>query len=202
MKLGFIKKLPKEKLQKVVMVSILALGATVGVVQIYVAPNWKTLAETRTRIANLKEKMRQAEDAARQAAKEEAYREGVKAFVETQHATMITGDPFAWVVREISLLAEKHPIHVEGLHAGIKLEAAGNTDYQPYSTRIDFIGNYDEIGAFIQDLETKFPVAEIRNLSISTRAEDKNNRQQATVDLNLRIRAEQASGNVEGKKTS
>ena len=202
MNLGFIKKLPKEKLQKVVMVSILTLGATVGVVQIYVAPNWKTLAETRTRIASLKDKMQQVEDSARQAAKEATYRETVKAFVETQHAAMITGDPFAWVVREISLLAEKHPIHIEGLHAGTKSEVSDNTKYQPYSTRIDFIGTYDEIGAFIQDLETKFPVAEIRNLSISTIAEDKNNRQQAIVDLNLRIRAEQASTNVEGKKTS
>ncbi len=203
MKLGFLSKLPKDKLQKVILASMLILGATIGVVELHVVPNWKTLVDTKTRIAALNDRMRQAEDAARQAVKEEAYRNQVRSFVETQHAAMITGDPFAWVVREISLLAEKHPIHIEGLHTGSKLELSGNSKYQPYSTRIDLVGSYDEIGMFIRDLETRFPVAEIRTLSISARAEDKSNRQQATVDLILRIQAEQASAtNAEGKKTS
>lgn len=201
MKTGFLRKLLKDKLQKVVLISIITLGATVGVVQLYLVGNWKTLVETKTRIATVNGQIRQAEDAARQAVKEEAYRDGVKSFVEAQQATMIAGDPFAWVVREISLLAEKHPIHIEGLHAGNKLELSGNSKCQPYSTRIDFVGNYDEIGEFVRDLETKFPMGEVRSLSVSASAEDQN-RQQASVDLILRIRAGQGSANAEGKKAS
>lgn len=201
MKLGFLRKLPRDKLQKVVFVCIVTLGAVVGVVQFYVVANWNTFRDTRSRIATLNDQIRQTEDAARQAVKEEAYRNQVKSFVETQQTAMIAGDPFAWVVREISLLAEKHPIHVEGLHAGSKLELSGNYKCQPYSTRIDFMGSYDEIGMFIRDLETRFATGEIRSLSVSAGAEDKN-RQQATVELMLRIQPEQVSASVEGKKTS
>ena len=201
MKLGFLSKLPKDKLQKVVLVSILTLGAVVGVMQFYVVGNWKALGDTTSRIAALNLQISQAEDAARQAVKEADYRNQLKSFVETQQVTMVAGDPFAWVVREISLLAEKHPIHVEGLHAGSKLELSGNSKCQPYSTRIDFTGNYDEIGLFVRDLETRFPVAEIRSLAVSANVEDKN-RQQATVELVLRIQPEQVSANLEGKKAS
>lgn len=201
MKLGFLRKLPKDKLQKVVFVCIVTLGAVVGVVQFYVVGNWNTYRDTRSRIATLNDQIRQSEDAARQAVKEETYRHQVELFAETQQAAMIAGDPFAWVVREISLLAEKHSIHVEGLHAGSKLELSGNYKCPPYSTRIDFTGGYDEIGKFIRDLETRFPTGEIRSLSVSASAEDKN-REQATVELILRMQPEQVSTSVEGKKTS
>src|SRR5664280_993607 len=184
MKLGFLRKLPKDKLQKVVLASIMILGAVVGVVEFYVVGNWNALGDTRSRIAALNDQIRQAEDAARQAVKEADYRNQLKSFVETQQSTMVAGDPFAWVVREISLLAEKHPIHIEGLHAGSKLELSGNSTCQPYSTRIDFTGSYDELAMFVRDLETRFPVAEIRSLAVSSNVEDKN-RQQATVELVL-----------------
>jgi hypothetical protein len=201
MKIDFLRKLPKEKLQKVVLVSIVILGAVVAVAQLYVVGNWKTLRDTRNRVATLNDQISQAEDAARRAVKEAAYRSQVKSFIRAQEATMITGDPFAWVVREISLLAEKHPIHIEGLHAGSKLEVSGNCNYQPYSARIDLMGSYDEIGLFIRDLETRFPEAEVRSLSVSTSSEDKN-RQQAVVELMLRIRPEPELATVEEKKTS
>jgi Tfp pilus assembly protein PilO len=201
MKLGFLSKLPKGKLQKVVLVSILILGATGGAIQFYVVRNWKAVAETANGIATVKGQISQAEDIARQAVREKAYRDEVRSFVETQQTMMIDGDPFAWVVREITLLAEKHPIHIEGLHAGSKIELSANAKFQPYSTRIDFVGSYDEIGEFVRDLETRFPTSEIRTLSVSAGAEDPN-RQEASLELILRIRAEQASANVEGKKAS
>ncbi|HUJ12127.1 MAG TPA: hypothetical protein VL171_19130 [Verrucomicrobiae bacterium] len=201
MKLGFLSKLPKDKLQKVVLVGILTLGASVGVAELYVLPNWKNLVETRTRITTVNDQIQQAEEAARQALKEGAYRAQVKSFVEAQEARMIDGDPFAWIVREITLLAEKHPIRIEGLHAGNKLELSENEKCQPYTARIDLMGSYDEIGKFVADLENSFPVGEIGNLSIAANDEDRR-RQEATLDIMLRIRPEQPVAAVEGKKAT
>ena len=202
MKLGFLRKLPKDKLQKMVLVGIVTLCAMVGVMQFYVIGNWKALRNSKSRIAVLDEQVQQAEKTARRAALDEAHREQVKTFVETQQAAMIAGDPFAWVVREISLLAEKHPVHVDGLHPGSKPESAGRSKYQPYITRIDLTGAYDQIGLFVRDLESRFPTGEIRSLSVSGSAEDKG-RHEAMVELVLRLQPEPTPAKkVEVKQTS
>jgi Tfp pilus assembly protein PilO len=202
MKLGFLRKLPKGKLQKMVLIGIVTLCAVVGVMQFYVIVNWKKLRDSKGRISALNDQVQQAEKTARRAALDEAHREQVRSFVETQQAAMIAGDPFAWVVREVSLLAEKHLVHVDGLHAGNKLESTGKSNYQPYITRIDLTGAYDQIGLFLRDLESRFPTGEIRSLSVSGGAEDKG-RHEAVVELVLRIQPEaKPAKNAEAKKTS
>jgi Tfp pilus assembly protein PilO len=201
MNLDSLRHLPKNKLQKVVLVGVVMLCAVMIVTQVYVVANLSALGDAKKRIAKCKDQIQQAENAARQAVQDEAYRQQVKSFVETQQTTMITGDPFAWVVREISLLAEKHPVHVAGLRPGGMIESADKSKSQTYTSRIEFTGTYDQIGAFVCDLENKFPTSAVRMLSISGSPEDKG-QHQAAVDLALRIQPEQLSKKVEEKKTS
>ena len=127
------------------------------------------------------------------------HRAGVKACVETQRAAMITGDPFAWVVRELSLLAEQEPVHVGGLHPAGKIEIKSGGP--SYSTRIDFSGTYDQIGAYVRDLENRFPTSEVQTLSVAGNHDDKG-RHEATLEIALRVQATHANEKVEAKKTS
>ena len=201
MNLDSLRHLPKGKLQKVVLVGIVMLCAVMAVTQVYVVANLSALRDTKKRIAKLNDQIQQAERAAQQAVQDEAYRRQVKSFVETQQTAMITGDPFAWVVREISLLAEKHPVHMAGLRPGGRIESTDKSKSQTYTSRIEFTGTYDQIGAFICDLENKFPTSAVRTLSISGSAEDKG-QHQAAVDLAMRIQPEQLSKKTETGKTS
>jgi hypothetical protein len=107
MKRGYLQKLPKDKLQKIVLICIVTLVTLLGTAQFYVLKNWNTLTETKNQIAKLDDQIREGERKTRQASQDVAHRAQVKAFVETQRAAMISGDPFAWVVRELSLLAEQ-----------------------------------------------------------------------------------------------
>jgi hypothetical protein len=80
---------------------------------------------------------------------------------------MVAGDPFAWIVREISLLAEQHPkVHVLGMQPGSKGQHELNPGYNVFTTRIEVEAGYDELGVFLQDFENKFPTAEVRSLGI------------------------------------
>src|SRR5882762_6720351 len=106
MNLRSLRKLPKEKKQKIVLVCVLTLIAFASVVEFYVLKSWTGITETKEQIAKLKDQIGQAERKERNAKQDVAHRAEVNSFVETQRAAMITGDPFAWVVREISLLAE------------------------------------------------------------------------------------------------
>src|SRR6266849_5715665 len=98
MNLRSLRKLPKEKLQKIVLVCVLTLIALAGVIEFYVLKSWTGITDTKAQIAKLKDQIGQAEGKERNAKQDLAYRAEVNSFVETQRAAMITGDPFAWVV--------------------------------------------------------------------------------------------------------
>jgi Tfp pilus assembly protein PilO len=201
MKLGFLSKLPKQKLQKIVLVCIVSLAAVVGVIEFYVLKNWNALTEAEASIGKLNDQIQQAQRKARDAKQDVAYRAQVKSFVETQQATMISGDPFAWVVREISLFAEQHPVRMGALHPGSKVESGGNSKSPTYSTHLEFSGSYDQIGEFVQDLENRFPTAEIQSLLVSGSADDKSDHS-ASLQIVLRVQPAAPSRKVEAKKQS
>jgi Tfp pilus assembly protein PilO len=200
MKLGFLRRLPKEKLQKLVLICMFTLIAVGGVIQFYVLKNWSALAEAEASITKLKDQIRQVEHKERDAKQDVAYRAELKSFVETQRAVMISGDPFAWVVREISLLAEQHPVRVTALHPGDKVESSGKSKRQMYATRIDISGTYGQIGVFVRDLENKFPTGEIHSLSISGTADDKG-QHAATLGIALPLQPAEPSRKTPEKKT-
>jgi len=173
MSIGYLRKLPKAKQQKLALVCILTLIAVIGVIEFYVLQNMKALADTRDKIAKLNDEIRQAERKAFDAKQDLAHRTEVKTFVETQRATMVSGDPFAWVVREISLMAKHHPVRIDGIHPGEMAASGGKLKGQVYRTHLDIVGTYDQIGVFIQDLENRFPLAEVQAVSISGPANER-----------------------------
>jgi Tfp pilus assembly protein PilO len=201
MNLGFLRKLPKQKLQKIVLVCIVSLVAVVGVIEFYVLKNWSALTEARASIGKLNDQIQQAQRKARDAKQDVAYRAQLKSFVETQQATMISGDPFAWVVREISLFAEQHPVQMGALRPGSKVESGGNSKSPSYTIHLEFSGSYDQIGEFVRDLENRFPTAEIQSLLVSGRADDKSDHS-ASLEIALRIRPAEPSKKAEAKKQS
>src|ERR1039457_5310024 len=91
MNLRSLRKLPKEKLQKIVLVCVLTLIAFVGVIEFYVLKNWADLTESKEQIVKLKDQINQAERKEQNAKQDVAHRAEVNSFVETQRAAMITG---------------------------------------------------------------------------------------------------------------
>ncbi len=200
-KITFLKKIPKEKLQQVVLVCIVILAAVAGVVELYVLKNWTELTETEASITKLADQIREGERQARGAQQDVAHRAEVKSFVEAQQAAMVSGDAFAWVVREISLLAEQHPVRITALHPGIKSETTGESKGRTYMCGIDVSGTYDQIGAFVRDLENKFTTAEIQSLSMGGSADDKG-QHGATLTITLRVLPPEPSKKTEAKKST
>jgi len=201
-KMEFLKKLPREKLQKVVFVCIVTLAAVVGAVELYVLKNSSALTDVKANITKLNDQILEAERRARGAQLDVAYRTEVKSFVEAQRSAMVSGDPFAWVVREISLLAQQHPVRINGLHPGIKVEiAGGESKSRTYTVGIDFSGSYDQIGEFVRDLENKFPTAEVRSLSVGGNADDRG-QHGASLTVTLRVQPPEPTKKAEAKKSA
>lgn len=199
MKLDFLRRVPKDKLQKIVLVCIIALCTVVATLQLYVLKGWTAWRDTKSRIGQLSAQIHDAEHKVKQAAQNEEYRDQVRSFAETQQEAIVTGDPFAWVVREISLLAEKHPVHILGLHPGDKPDSTGKAKYLTYTTRIEITGTYDQIGVFIRDLENRFPTGEIRTFALG--AADADGQHQASLNVALLMQSVPSAKKGEEKKT-
>jgi hypothetical protein len=52
------------------------------------------------------------------------------------------------------------------LHPGATGHHARKSQYDVYTTKIDFEAGYDQAGMFVKDIENAFPAAEIRSIEI------------------------------------
>ncbi len=162
----FLKSVPKEKLQKIVLAIILTLIALGAMGNFWIGAQWSQWSSDRDRIAKLQTEIEQFQAAAQQEASNTQLRDQMKAFVEAQQQRMVSGDPFSWVVREVSLLAEKHPIRVLGMRPGdVRLSGQRNR-YDLFFTRLELEGTYDQLGVFLRDLENSFSTSQIRSLEM------------------------------------
>ncbi len=159
-----VRNLPKNKLHQLVFIVIATVGGLVGITQCYGVKNWSALSETKKRIASVNEQIQQASLKAKESMSDERSIHMMKTFVETQQAAMVSGDPFAWVVRKVSLLAERHPVHVVAMKPGGKDQKDSRAIY---TANIEVDGAYDELGEFLQEFENAFPSAEIFSLDVS-----------------------------------
>jgi len=200
MKIAFLQQLSKEKQQKVLLVVIVGLIAVVAVVQFYVLRNWSDWRGAKTQIAKLIEQIGEAEAKQQRASQNEGLRQEMADFVKAQQATFVTGDPFAWVVREMSLFAEQQPVRVGGLRPGTKGELPKKSAYQTYTTRLEATGSFDQIAAYIRDIENRYPTATIRAVTF---VGDSSGRQEHTAmfDLVLLMKVEPSAPPAGGKNS-
>ncbi len=187
--MNFLRTLPKEKLKKIVLVVVMSLIAMVMVGHFYLGGQIEVWSESKRQIAQLNQQVQDADRASQQEDENKQVREAAASFVGTQEVTMVTGDPFSWVVRQISLLAEQHPVHVVSINPGGKIQHDIRSRYSLYTTRIDVVGTYDQLGAFIEDFENKFPTGQIRSLGLVPSGVNGSSRR-ATMELAFLIRPE------------
>jgi Tfp pilus assembly protein PilO len=163
----FLKSIPKEKLQKMILVAVIGMTILGAVINFYVLRQFEQLTLKRRAIAELVGKIEAYEANAKSEASNNAMREQMKNFVEAQQKRMVTGDPFSWAVREISLLGERHPVHIVGLSPGVKLPFPEKAQYSLFTVRLEANGTYDQLGKFVCDLENNFPTGHIQSLTVS-----------------------------------
>jgi len=178
--------------KKLVLLSLGALIVIGGVTWFYDHNQWTIHQESQAQISALKHAITAAQQLALTMPQAAVLRVKLDQFVDAQEATMVSGDQFAWVIREISQLAESQPVSHVTTQPGATIQHARKAARQWYVTRLEFVGDYDQIGMFVQELENHFPEAEIRSLTIMATEAPALHR--ATLDLALLVRPVTASG--------
>ncbi len=193
--------LPKEKLQKLVMVGIGTVALIAVALQLHLGRKWRSYSESKREITRLSGEITDAERRQQELQASVGVREQLGEFVDAQQAKMVGGDALAWVVRELSTLADKHPVRVLSLRPDGGSGQAGEAKATTYKARLEVAGEYDQLGNFIRDLENEFPTAEIRSLEIAGNTSGPG-KHQANLDLLLMVRPEPLNRKSTEKKSS
>jgi hypothetical protein len=165
--MNFFRALPKDKLQKVILVGIVTLIALAAVGNFYIGEQISNASKSKDKIAKLKHDIDEAEREANQEAQNQQIRGQVTAFVQSQSPKMVSGDPFGWVVRQITLFAENHPVRVLAMRPGTIAPSQMRSRYSVYTARVELEGGYDQIGQFVRDFENGYPTSQIRSLDLA-----------------------------------
>ena len=190
--MNFMRFLNAEKSKKLALFSLSALLIVGGAAWFYDYGQWTLHAEHRERIAGLKNDIMKARRFAVSFAQASVLRPQIQKFVDDQEATMVSGDQFVWVTGAISQLAELHPVGGVTTQPGSVVPHSRKPSRQCYVTRLEFTGDYDQIGMFVQELENHFPQAELRSLNIVATETPAIHR--ATLELALLVRAPVKTG--------
>ena len=155
-----------EKGKKFILILLGALILIGGVALVYDYDQWTAHEANQAKIDALNKEILNARRLALTVAQTAEIRVKMQHFIDSHESTMVSGDQFAWVIREISQLAESQGMGNVITQPGVIVPHPRKPMRQSYVTHLEFTGDYDQIGAFIQALENHFPEAEIRSLNI------------------------------------
>lgn len=189
----FLRHLPKEKKQQLLLIAILTAIAGVALYIFWIGEQRKRLKACKDKIAKLEPQILDRERKERAEALNESFRQQLAAFVRTQQQTMVTGDLFSWVVREITLFAERRPVQMVNIRPGQRQPHPTASSYEMYTAQVELRGTYDDLGRFLAALETHFPTAQIRSLDLMPGEGHAGTRRAATLELAFLIWPENAT---------
>ena len=160
--------IPKEKLQKVILVLIGTLVAIAAVYIFYVGKELDQKEKSLNKIAKLEKDIQAVQTKAKEDLLLEKNRTQIMAFVETQKGAMVTGeDPYSWCNRQITLFSEKFPnVRILGVRPGARSKHLRKERYDVFEVQMEVEGAYDQLGRFLCGFENQFSTAEIRKLEV------------------------------------
>jgi hypothetical protein len=161
----FLQQIPKAKLQQMMLVGIFTIITLVAVWQFWISDEQTALEANQKAVEELAPKIEEAERTEKNEARNESLKHQLIAYIQGQRSSMVSGDFFAWAVREMTLLAERHPVQVSNIRGAGKVSTASRSG-DGYLVQLEIRGNYDAIGGLVADLENRFPTAQVRMLEI------------------------------------
>jgi Tfp pilus assembly protein PilO len=160
-------RLPKDKLQKIILAGIIALIAVAAMYVFWVSPQLEALRSSRSQIDKLGQEILQLQRKATLGTVNQPLLQQVQAFVEPLRVGTVTGDPYMWVVLQVNQLVEKRAVRVPTPRPGSRLPHTRVAGYDMLPTSLEVEGTYDEIGITVRDFENQFPLGEVRSIELS-----------------------------------
>ncbi len=168
-----LRKLPKEKLNRLILVGLATLIAMVGLYLGLVRVQDQGLAKLASKKTAAAEKLKAVLDALRRADQVKAELDTARTLLATAESDVASGDLYAWVIN--SLRQFKAPYKVEipqysQLGPPVDVNLLPNFPYKQTTLTVAGTAHFDDLGHFLADLENQFPHVRLLNLSLDANA--------------------------------
>jgi Tfp pilus assembly protein PilO len=184
-----LRKLPREKRNKLVAVVAGALLVVAGMYLLLITPQNQNLDRLAQKKVEVKDSQRRILDAVRRASEIEAELTSARKTLSDAEVDIASGDLYSWVINTLRRFKSAYSVNIPqfGPISGTsEVSLLSNFPYKQATLSLSGTAHFHDFGRFLADLENQFPHMRVLNLSLelnqSPAADD-----QETVSFKLNI---------------
>lgn len=162
------RRLPKEKRDKLILVSLGTLAVLIVIGLGLIRPQYQAINRMRAQTNDARAKLQGMEDSINQADITAAQLHDISDTLAQQEKDMAIGDPNAWIYDTLRRFKSKYKVDMTiGNQTSIsEVDLLPRFPYRQLKVTVNGSAYYHDLGTFIADFENNFPHARICNLII------------------------------------
>ena len=163
------RRLPKEKLQRLILVGLLTLIAVAGLYFGLIRPQHDKLARLAQQKADAAKKLDQMITAGKQANQIKLGFEEAKKTLAEAESDVAFGDLYAWVINTLRQFKAPYKVEIpqySTLSTPTEVNLLPSFPYKQAALTIAGSAHFHDLGIFLADLENRFPHFRLLNLSL------------------------------------
>ncbi len=167
------RRLPREKLQRLILVGLLTLIAAAGLYFALILPQKERLARLHQQKADAAKKLEQMLDAGRRVDQIKLEFEEAKKTLAVAEGDVASGDLYAWVINALRQFKAPYKVEIpqySTLSAPADVNLLPGFPYKQASLTIAGSAHFHDLGLFLADLENRFPHFRLLNLTLDVNA--------------------------------
>lgn len=164
-----LRKLPKEKRDRLVLVALAALIAVVGLYFGLIQGQNEKLARLARKNLEAKANQRQVLDAVRRASEIETELTSARNALTDAEADVASGDLYSWVINTLRQFKSAYQVNIPQLSpisGTTEVAFIPNFPYKQATLSLSGTAHFHDFGHFLADFENQFPHMRVLNLSL------------------------------------
>jgi hypothetical protein len=167
------RKIPKEKLNRLILVGLATLIAVLGLYFGLISRQNEGLTRLAGKKAAATTKLKAVLDAIHRSDRVKADLETARSLLAAAESDVASGDLYAWVVNWLRQFKAPYKVEIpqfSQLGAPVDVNLLPGFPYKQATLTVAGTAHFDELGRFLADLENQFPHVRLLNLSLDANA--------------------------------
>jgi Tfp pilus assembly protein PilO len=164
-----LRKLPRDKRNKLVAVVGGALSIVVGMYLLLIQPQNERLDRLAQKKVEVKDSQRRILDTVRRASEIEAELTSARKALSDAEADVASGDLYSWVINTLRRFKSAYNVNIpqySPISGTSEVSLLSNFPYKQASLSLSGTAHFHDFGHFLADLENQFPHVRVLNLSL------------------------------------
>jgi hypothetical protein len=162
----------KDKRNQLVLVAIGTLVAIVGVWQVMVVSQKKSLEDVRKRVIEQQTKLDNAQRLLSTTAQIQKNLEAANLKLKAVESEMASGDMYSWIIQTVNKFREGYKVDIPQFSREVPCEVGMFTKFPYRAVQFNVRGTafFHDFGRFLADFENRFPYMRVQNLELEPAA--------------------------------